>query len=299
MIPPLVTFSTVSACASPLQFNTLVTVTKQLISTLSGVSIEDLKTKRIDEGGIDGDLCCVVNTPDLAVVAVVWPTAGRLKQLKTLADNTKIGSLLIVNPLWKTEGQIMSEFGIGPWRVENEKFVASFENSYSLYEQRIGSPSSVNLARGSRYESGGVVRIQRSYPSGFEVHLMAPNGSSQALGTFDAVSKPAYQALEKLIQAGRDAKLEIFEVARSSSRLELERGPAKQESESSSASSEFHSREEILNMDLSKLRRVLVNLNLPTSGSLTKLQARALAVADSVEAGEDLESGVAAAKLLR
>ena len=191
----------------------------------------------------------------------------------------------------------MSEFGFGPWRVENEKFVGSFSTSYSLYEQRIGSPSSVNLARGSRYENGGVVRIQRLFPSGFEVHLMAPNGSSQALGTFDADTKPSYQALDKLITQGRDAKLEIFDVARAASRLELERGGKQKDDQASS--SEFHSRDEILNMDLSRLRRVLVNLALPTSGSLSKLQARCLAVADSIEAGGDLESGVAAAKLLR
>lgn len=193
----------------------------------------------------------------------------------------------------------MSEFGIGPWRVENEKFIATFVMSYALYEQRIGSPSSVNLAIGSRYESGGVIRVQRCYPSGFEAHLMAPNGSSQALGTFDASGgKPSYQALDKLITAGREAKLEIFDVARAASRLELELERGGQQ-DSDMGSSEFHSREEVLNMDLSKLRRVLSSLSLPTSGSLSKLQSRALAVADAVESGLDLEAGVDAAKVLR
>jgi hypothetical protein len=41
-----------------------------------------LKVKRIDEGGIDGDLCCLVSTEDLSVVSIVWPTAQKLKQLR-------------------------------------------------------------------------------------------------------------------------------------------------------------------------------------------------------------------------
>lgn len=42
----------------------------------------------------------------------------------------------------------MSEFGIGPWRKANEDFLATFESSYQLYEQRIGAPSSVDVVTG-------------------------------------------------------------------------------------------------------------------------------------------------------
>ena len=54
--------------------------------------------RRIDEGGIDGDLCCVVSSEDLAVVCLVWPTAAKLKQLKQLSEDKRIGQLLVVNP---------------------------------------------------------------------------------------------------------------------------------------------------------------------------------------------------------
>lgn len=43
----------------------------------------------------------------------------------------------------------MSEFGIGPWRKANEEFLATFEGSYQLTEQRIGAPSSVDVATGA------------------------------------------------------------------------------------------------------------------------------------------------------
>lgn len=45
----------------------------------------------------------------------------------------------------------MSELGFGPWRAANEAFIATFERSYQLYEQRIGAPSSVDLATGTRW----------------------------------------------------------------------------------------------------------------------------------------------------
>ncbi len=53
-----------------------------------------------------------------------------------------------MNPLWKTEGNLVSELGFGPWRAQNEAFIATFERSYQLYEQRIGAPSSVDVATG-------------------------------------------------------------------------------------------------------------------------------------------------------
>lgn len=42
----------------------------------------------------------------------------------------------------------MSDLGVGPWRKANEEFLATFERSYQLYEQRIGAPSSVDIVTG-------------------------------------------------------------------------------------------------------------------------------------------------------
>ncbi|KAG1655004.1 hypothetical protein FOA52_008824 [Chlamydomonas sp. UWO 241] len=295
-------------CATFTEFNSIVGLTKNLVARLLGNGDATLNTMRIDEGGIDGDLCAVVSSSGLEVVAVVWPTAGRLKSLKKYAEDARVGTLIIVNPLWKTQGQLVSEFGIGPWRKANEEFLATFEQSYFLVEQRIGAPSSVNLASGGRYEDGGVVRTQRAFPGPFESHLMAPNGVSQALGAFPVSGgRPTYNQLDALIRQARKAKLDIFDVARQASSLAIERGDAptdnNQESESlgedGPAASAFYSRDQVLDMDLSKLRRVLMPLGLPTSGAISKLQARALAVADSVSAGGDLEASVEAAKALR
>ena len=48
-----------------------------------------------------------------------------------------------------------------------------------------------------------------------------------------------------------------------------------------------------------QLRRVLIGLGLPSAGTLSKLQARALAVSDAVENGLSVEAGLKSAKALR
>lgn len=207
-------------CSNFKEFETIVGLAKDVLQQLSPGS--QLKTRRIDEGGIDGDLCAIVSTADNSIVALVWPTAEKLKELKQLAEQQKGKLLLVVNPLWKTEGNLVSELGIGPWRKANEEFLATFDSSYLLYEQRIGAPSSINMASGTRYESGAVVRVLRRSPGQYVVHVMAANGASQAIGGFDG--KPTYKQLEDLIAKARAAKVQIFDVAKAASSLDLEPG---------------------------------------------------------------------------
>ena len=57
-----------------------------MVGRLIGNEEASLKIRRIDEGGIDGDLCAVISSPGLEVVCLVWPTAGKLKTLKSLAE---------------------------------------------------------------------------------------------------------------------------------------------------------------------------------------------------------------------
>lgn len=61
----------------------------------------------------------------------------------------------------------------------------------------------------------------------------------------------------------------------------------------------FYSSDEVTQMEPQQLRRVLMNLGLPSAGTPVKLQQRCLAVASAVENGTDLEAAVAAAKRLR
>lgn len=53
---------------------------------------------------------------DRSIIAVVFPTADRLKQLQAYAK-TQGRLLLIINPQWRTEGQVISDFGIGEGKL--------------------------------------------------------------------------------------------------------------------------------------------------------------------------------------
>lgn len=52
-------------------------------------------------------------------------------------------------------------------------------------------------------------------------------------------------------------------------------------------------------MDLKQMRRVLMQLGLPSSGTPSKLQSRLLAIVEQLEAGKDPEAAIAAVRTLR
>eukprot|EP00197_Chlamydomonas_leiostraca_P003667 CAMPEP_0202860252 /NCGR_PEP_ID=MMETSP1391-20130828/2035_1 /ASSEMBLY_ACC=CAM_ASM_000867 /TAXON_ID=1034604 /ORGANISM="Chlamydomonas leiostraca, Strain SAG 11-49" /LENGTH=357 /DNA_ID=CAMNT_0049539395 /DNA_START=134 /DNA_END=1207 /DNA_ORIENTATION=+ len=285
-------------CSNMKEFETLLGVTRRVLAGVAGLADEsEVRFTRLDEGGIDGDLCGLLRAPGYA--ALVWPTAEKLPLIRKLAEESAAATLLLVNPLWKTEGNLVSEFGLMPWdRKKNEELVASFPRAYALLEQRIGAPSSVaNLATGARYATGAVLRVMRSWPGGWAVHVMSPDGSSQVIGTYapEVEKRPPYQELEALVNRARSQGAEIFKVATKAS-IDVDRPvapPSQRDAES------FYTRDQVLDMDAKVLRRVLMNLQLPTSGAMPKLQARALAVADGVAAGMSVEDAVEEAKKLR
>lgn len=128
-------------------------LTKSLLQRLLGGDAA-IKAKRLDDGGVEGEpcagaasascaacwcwCCClpalcptpaacqppaVLYPEDRSLLAVVFPTADRLKQLQAFAKEEG-RPLLIVNPQWRNEGQVVSDFGIGPWKAAAEKFLA-------------------------------------------------------------------------------------------------------------------------------------------------------------------------------
>lgn len=70
-----------------------------------------------------------------------------LMQVREISERVaKEGGLtVLVNPQF-TSGNLVSDFGIGPWRRRSEEFVASFEQTYMLKQMRI---SGDNIRRGA------------------------------------------------------------------------------------------------------------------------------------------------------
>jgi hypothetical protein len=47
------------------------------------------------------------------------------------------------------------------------------------------------MARGAHYTVGGVIRVRKQWPGGYEAHATSPNGASQLLEAMDA--EPSYK----------------------------------------------------------------------------------------------------------
>lgn len=127
------------------------------------------------------------------VIACVFPNAETLRELRALdADESR--PLVIVNPQWNTSGNIVSDFGVGPWKRRAEQFISTFQTIYALYEVRVGAPASVDLRVRAR---GGVVRVLMAYPGKWQVYLMENNGP-RCIANME--KKPDYRDLESLLQ---------------------------------------------------------------------------------------------------
>ena len=61
-----------------------------------------------------------------------------------------------------------------------------------LMTVRPAAAGTVDAATGTRFVSGGVIRLLRSYPGPWEAHAMAANGSSQFLE--NSATEPGYKA---------------------------------------------------------------------------------------------------------
>jgi len=132
---------------------------------------------------------------------------------------------------------------------------------------------------------------------------MSADGTSQAIGGFDA--KPRYKELDTFIEEARKAKLAIFDVAKAASSLDIEAGKtpaaadAEGDEEAAAAGDGWYTPSQIQEMDPKKVRRILMNLGLPSAGTPDKLKLRAAAVAAAVEEGLNMEKAVAAARRLK
>ncbi|KAK3262543.1 hypothetical protein CYMTET_28605 [Cymbomonas tetramitiformis] len=117
------------------------------------------------------------------VAAVLFPTSATVKRLQTLAEKDAERPLIIANTQWQG-GQIISDFGIGPWKKRAEDFLAKFTLAYSLKSFRV---------------QGENVRILYSYPGEYQVFCISAEGEVELVCALD--SNPSYKELETLLKA--------------------------------------------------------------------------------------------------
>jgi len=258
-------------CSVTKEFNAARALAKGLLGELApGVALTE---KPVGGSADEGEPCAVIYAEDKSVGAVVFPTAQRLKDIESVAG--QLGATLILNPQWSTGGNLVSDFGFGPWRKRAEDFLATFEPAYSLTEQRIGNPGSIDGVTGERFVNGGVVRTLRCYPGDWDVHCVIADGSNEFLAS--AADKPGYGELDDILREARGRGLDIFRRGReiwrgSTSGVAVTTG---ENNAGEGADMEGIGGADIDVMDKATLQRYLAARGLPTAGKLSSLRQRA------------------------
>lgn len=138
----------------------------------------------IDEGD------CVGAWQSEKLAAVVFPTADSLKEVRRIDDALSGNRLiLVVNPQWQPQGQVVSDFGFGKNRRAAERYVASLDEIYYLRRIRV---------------LGDEVRVLRCYPSRWQVHYVRTAGDTELISVEH--EKPTYQRVLEILKGVQDSR---------------------------------------------------------------------------------------------
>jgi hypothetical protein len=183
------------------EFNLCVTLVIQLVHGLKGSS-DEIQMMRVNNGDNNGEPCAVIYPKNKSLVAVVFPISENLKMIKKIVEFDSERPLLIVNPQWILNGQVVSDFGIGPWLGFVNKFLSSFEPIFIVSELRIGNTANrLFFSTDSKIINGGVVRLVRSYPDSWVVYALTTEGSFAYVGSSN--KKPTYNEISQALKQVR------------------------------------------------------------------------------------------------
>lgn len=170
----------------------------------------EMSARRVDD---DNDPVGVLTNASGSIRALVIPNSQNLQTLRDLARaaegrdaNRKLepggtggrSLTLLFNPQWNEEGQVISDFGIGPWKKRAFDFLDTFEPSFSLTESRVGAAATRDPARGGDYMGvGGVARVLKTHGGPWQVFAMGGDGSSECIRV--EPTRPGYEYLEKQV----------------------------------------------------------------------------------------------------
>lgn len=156
----------------------------------------ELTARRVDD---DNDPVGTLRNAVGTVRAVVIPNAQNLDVLREMANlqDADGGLTLLFNPQWNEAGQVVSDFGIGPWKRRAMDFLNTFELSYSLTESRVGAAATRDPARGGDYMGvGGVARVLKTHGGAWQVFAMGGDGSSECVRA--ETKAPDYEFLKSV-----------------------------------------------------------------------------------------------------
>lgn len=230
-------------------------------------NVGTVQLEEIGTAGVEGEPAAIVRTGSNTHAALVFPVSDQLDKLRKLDANCGKETLMVVNPQWNlTKGNLVSDFGIGPWKRKAEEFLATFEPVYVLEEHRIGAPGSLDPISGDVAGRGGVVRLLKVYNAPWQLYLVQQGDGLLFLGEFER--KPTYKDMEVAIGALKSG-------GNPSAQSKLARDSATRKDGSRELFANV-TPEQINAMDKRSLQVALQALRLPTSGKLSKLKERLL-----------------------
>ena len=165
---------------------------------LEGPEEREIRSSRLDDG-IDSEPVGLLQTDDNQYMAVVFPTADVIDEIRELAEAYSGSTIILVNPQWTMQGNIVSDFGFGVRRKRAEKFLSKFESTYTLVERRIGNNIGPNFVNGVR----GVVRLLKTPNVLWQIHIMSNNIGLLRQPSVLRRAYPSYEDLRKLLIAWR------------------------------------------------------------------------------------------------
>lgn len=127
------------------------------------------------------------------MACVLFPTADTLKAVEALAEprDARGGFTFLVNPQWGaldgSISNIVSDFGVGPWRKAGEKRAASFAGCYACESLRSG---------------GDDVRLLFQAGAGWSVWRATGDGARAVVVLAEGLpARPTYAELTSLLKA--------------------------------------------------------------------------------------------------
>ena len=119
------------------------------------------------------------------LAVVLFPTAETLGEVRKIAESHSNGLVIIVNPQYTTQGQIVSDFGIFPWQKKNAmELIDTFKDGYAVQNLRI---------------NGDYCTWLYMFPQGWQVNVVQGPGDSKCV--LQGATRPSYKEVEAKLRS--------------------------------------------------------------------------------------------------
>lgn len=118
------------------------------------------------------------------LACVLFPTPQTLKQIRSIAESKPNRLVILVNPQWNEQGNIVSDFGLFPWEKKaNTEFVETFSWAYAAQSLRI---------------NGDYCKWLFTYPQGWQVSVLKGPTESECI-LQSSEDRPSFKQVQDIL----------------------------------------------------------------------------------------------------